>query len=556
MVDRRHLLVGSFCTVLAARAGAASPPQETSDIDQLGKFELVLGRTGVVVGVPHGTPDVGTLDVGQILRERLGAGSVVVTGFWDAKTRQRVNVNRPTEQLIGPESQVVRQWQSDRAAATNARYIALVKEAAQGRLKVFYEIHLESQAAPRELDRVSTLGVSRGEAARLKAAFRRRVTASLRTSRNSPSTCPPGQGHVSQYRNASSISELSNGDARSRSRPRGSTGVAARGRGKSGRRDQGDAAGVADEVLGRPRRLSAEAVVQACCTGLVSLALGAAHGSTSAAIVEDQTTVPGKVRTVDGRDVDATFGSRCFTRSTSAQPRPLLVLNHGRAGIPASRAALRTSDYAAAARWLMRFGFVVAVPVRIGYGDGWRGRRGFRRVRAQGLSARLPRGGGRDTCSAARTATTADAAQDRAVVMGQSFRGTTAIAVAALDPAGVQGAINFAGGGGGGPVSHPQQPCSQPALRSLFVDYDKTARMPTLWLYSENDMYFGPRFPAEWFEAFKAAGGAGEYVRFPPVSDNGHLLFSRGTELWHPRVQEFLASLGYRATCRPPRRRP
>jgi len=34
----------------------------------------------------------------------LGWAGVFVTGFWDAKTRQRINVNRPTEWLIGPES--------------------------------------------------------------------------------------------------------------------------------------------------------------------------------------------------------------------------------------------------------------------------------------------------------------------------------------------------------------------------------------------------------------------------------------------------------------------
>jgi hypothetical protein len=210
MVDRRHLLVGSFCTDLAARAGAASPPQETSDIDQLGKFELVLGRPGVVVGVPHGTPDIGTVEVGQILRERLGAGGVVVTGFWDAKTRQRVNVNRPTEQLIGPESQVLRQWQSDRAAAANARYIALVKEAAQGRLKVFYEIHSNHKPPLANSIEVSTLGVSRGEAARLKAAFeamRHRLAPDV--PQLAIQVSPLDRVAYPNYHNASSISGLS-----------------------------------------------------------------------------------------------------------------------------------------------------------------------------------------------------------------------------------------------------------------------------------------------------------------------------------------------------------
>jgi hypothetical protein len=69
--------------------------------------------------------------------------------------------------------------------------------------------------------------------------------------------------------------------------------------------------------------------------------------------------------------------------------------------------------------------------------------------------------------------------------------------------------------------------------------------MPMLWLYSENDRYWGPRLPQEWFDAFKAAGGVGEFQGFPPVSDDGHRLFSRAPQLWQPRVREFLVSIGY-----------
>ena len=131
----------------------------------------MLGRPGVVVGVPQGTPDVGTLDIGRIVRERLGAGAVFVTGFWDRATRERINVNRPTEQIMGPESRVLRQWPSERAAAANARYEDLVNQAAQGRLEVFYEMHSNGRSELAGSFEVSTLGLGSDEAARLKAAF-------------------------------------------------------------------------------------------------------------------------------------------------------------------------------------------------------------------------------------------------------------------------------------------------------------------------------------------------------------------------------------------------
>jgi hypothetical protein len=171
MPSRRGILAGSICTALAACASGPRPRQSAADIDSLGKFELVLGRPGIVVGMPHATADTGTLDVGRILRERLGAGSVVVTGFWDGATRQRINVNRPTEQIIGHDSEVVRQWRSDRAAVANERYVALVKEAAQGRLTTFFEIHSNHKPNLADSIEVSALGFTRADAARLKAAF-------------------------------------------------------------------------------------------------------------------------------------------------------------------------------------------------------------------------------------------------------------------------------------------------------------------------------------------------------------------------------------------------
>lgn len=210
MLDRRRLLFGSFATAMAARARAASPPLQSADIAHLGTFELVLGRPGVVVGVPHGTPDIGTLEVGRMLRERLGAGGVVVTGFWDPKTRQRINVNRPTEQIIGQASEVVRQWPSERAAAANARYVALVKEAAQGRLKVFYEIHSNHRPLLANSIEVSTLGISRGDAKRLKAAFEAsRDRLGPDVPRLSIHVSPLDKVTYPDYRAASSISRLS-----------------------------------------------------------------------------------------------------------------------------------------------------------------------------------------------------------------------------------------------------------------------------------------------------------------------------------------------------------
>lgn len=263
-------------------------------------------------------------------------------------------------------------------------------------------------------------------------------------------------------------------------------------------------------------------------------------------VIEDDIKVPVNVTTARGKEVAHEIRVALFHENSSPTPRPLLVLNHGRAAKGADRVKVNVRDFATAARWLTGFGFIVAVPVRVGYGMTG----GVDVEDSGGCNSKVYP----PVYKAAAVQTLAvleamrrrpDAAQDRAVVMGLSFGGTTAITVAAMDPPGVQGAINFAGGGGGNPVDRPHDPCGQPGLKRLFAGYGKTARMPTLWVYSENDRFFGPVLPREWFDAFKATGGTGEYAAFPPFREDGHQLFSRGPEQWQPRVREFLASIGY-----------
>ncbi|HTT13915.1 MAG TPA: hypothetical protein VMG60_23865 [Burkholderiaceae bacterium] len=204
------MLIASLGCLPTIRSLATQAPDASAELDRLGSFEVVLGRPGVVIGVPHGTPDAGTLEAGRLLCEKLGVGGVFVTGFWDPKTRQRINVNRPTEQLIGANSEVLRQWRSDRAIALNLRYEERVREVAQGPLKAFYEIHSNHRPQYAGSIEVSTLGVTRGEAARFKAAFE---AARDQLARDMPRVAvhvsPIDRVTYPNYRAASSISGLS-----------------------------------------------------------------------------------------------------------------------------------------------------------------------------------------------------------------------------------------------------------------------------------------------------------------------------------------------------------
>ena len=63
---------------------------------------------------------------------------------------------------------------------------------------------------------------------------------------------------------------------------------------------------------------------------------------------------------------------------------------------------------------------------------------------------------------------------------------------------------------------HPGEPCSPWGIEKTFEKYGKTARTPTLWVYTEHDKYWGPTYPREWFSAWQKAGGVGEMLVFLP----------------------------------------
>ncbi|MCY7387227.1 MAG: dienelactone hydrolase family protein [Burkholderiales bacterium] len=266
----------------------------------------------------------------------------------------------------------------------------------------------------------------------------------------------------------------------------------------------------------------------------------------SAKVIQEQRWIDARVTDASGGEVAQKIMVTIFHDDAASKPYPALVLNHGRASEAKDRRALGRAQYTIASTWFAERGFMVAVPTRIGYGvssgpdvenNGSCNKKNY----PPGYAA-----------SAAQTLTVLaylrgwkEVAKDRAVVVGQSYGGATAVAIAAANTPGVQATINFAGGGGGNPKTMPEQPCGQTKLKQLFADYGKTARIPTLWIYAENDRYFGPTLPKTWFDAFKAAGGRGEFKMYPRLGEDGHGMFVRAPEWWQPKVLEFLRANGY-----------
>lgn len=262
--------------------------------------------------------------------------------------------------------------------------------------------------------------------------------------------------------------------------------------------------------------------------------------------VEEVVQVPLKASNAYGKLSEQMAPVVLIYEDRAAKPYPVAIINHGRAPKPEQRAAVKPNNYFGNARWLARMGFLVALPVRLGYGA-----TGGDDLEDSGSCERKIYAPGYDAAALQTQQVLqfvrdrADVAKDRAIVLGQSYGGATAISYAAKNPPGVQAFINFAGGGGGNPETQAQQPCGVNRLKQMFAGYGASSRAPTLWIYTENDQWMGPKYPREWFDAFKAAGGLGEFVLYPPHGKDGHGLFTAAPDVWRPKVFEFLLANGY-----------
>ena len=65
---------------------------------------------------------------------------------------------------------------------------------------------------------------------------------------------------------------------------------------------------------------------------------------------------------------------------------------------------------------------------------------------------------------------------------------------------------------GGNPSGSPRQSCKPELLTDIYRQYGTTTRIPTLWLYAENDLFWGADMPRHWFEAFKAGSSDVSFV--------------------------------------------
>jgi pimeloyl-ACP methyl ester carboxylesterase len=88
----------------------------------------------------------------------------------------------------------------------------------------------------------------------------------------------------------------------------------------------------------------------------------------------------------------------------------------------------------------------------------------------------------------------------------------------------------------------PNNNCAPDKLVETTAEFGRTARIPTLWIYAENDTFFGPDLSKRMHEAYAGAGGNAEYHLLPAFGGDGHFLIGSADAipLWAPLVSQFL----------------
>ena len=239
-------------------------------------------------------------------------------------------------------------------------------------------------------------------------------------------------------------------------------------------------------------------------------------------------------------------------RPVGKGPFPLAVMNHGVSMNQRERGFFPLVEFRDAAMWFAKRGYMVVAPTGSGYGaaaldDPERGLYPLFFSKIGNCDNPNFRDAGRAVALIDKWIIEYMNDQklivpDNVIVVGQSAGGWAAIALSSENLPGVRAIVAFAAGRGGRVGDKPYNNCAPDKLVAATGEFGRTARTPMLWIYIENDTFFGPALSRRMHEAYTGAGGNAEYHLLPAFGSEGHFLVSSpdGLPLWTSLVGAFL----------------
>ena len=233
-------------------------------------------------------------------------------------------------------------------------------------------------------------------------------------------------------------------------------------------------------------------------------------------------------------------------RDDAIKKTPYLLFSHGRAGTDQERGKFGRSSEKRNSEYFVSKGFTVILPTRIGYGvsggpdadySGACGNKNYLEARKVAIDQ------SKQVLNHVFDFSYID--RTKGIVVGQSVGGFTTIGLSAENISGLKGAINFAGGDGGDPIKSAEKPCGEYLIKDTFAKYGASNKVPTLWLYSVNDKFWGEQLPKDWFAAFQKAGGKGQFISLPAYKEDGHSIFRGDLNAWKNDFEKFIKEIGF-----------
>lgn len=241
-----------------------------------------------------------------------------------------------------------------------------------------------------------------------------------------------------------------------------------------------------------------------------------------------------------------------------AGPFTVVLFSHGRAASAGERASFSTPIPSGHVDFWLRKGFAVVAPIRPGYGpnggtdresSGSKVNSTTHQCQSEGdLTPFLRRGLQALQATHDWIRKQPWAKKDSIILEGQSVGGLLTVVYGSENPSGVVGFINFSGGAAGYPAERIGHSCSENQIAHAFGVAGQKNRTPNLWLYAENDGFWGSDAPRRWHDVFaKAKPDQTTFIRTAALKGyDGHFLLNYGGNYWRDPVNRFVQSLNAR----------